>query len=802
MSSGPFLCYKELVPSTCVLCSEFFRTDGQDFLMTSSSTTLNVYRIQHASRNIDHSKLQQVATFNICGFPRDICSVDLVRGPTGKQQKTQHLLISLDQGKIVLVAFETMGNTLKVLKMFNAEDGAIGESACSRSDVTPRIVYPGLGSNPFLSVDAQSGVACMSINAYELFFLAYRNSKIPQKHFTVHIPSFGLPGAILDMCFVSGYSHPTLAIIQDTLSLPIGHAVKVAHTVTLTVLAVNFATQSCVPLWQQKKLPHNSCRLVSMSPCRAVSSGVMVITLNAALIATQEGVFGIATNGFAKATVSDHISLVAWPLSTGAELHASRWKEISPGSFVASLLDGTLLLLRLESTAVDAVSGQSSVYYDIDIIGKSIEATCFSVLPVASSSTSTASASNTKRMVWFMGSSVADCLLMDVVMTSRAVHHRNRSNHLHHHHHHHHHHRDSKMDFTVSYKMDDADSSSIYLTGDSNIGTPTTTVPPSKRLRQTPNNSMDIIAESGQESVLESAHAKALKEEALFYENESTNELDDAWSYPEFSIKVADSITVLGPILSGSFFTGNEEALCAMKSISWDRSMHKNDSKGKGKHSAAAYITDREARDTLEVAAGVQGRASLLRVSKGIHLSKLAARNFTHVTESCTLPYEYTSPLNSSIMKGTFFFFSETQGVTSGNRNRGYGSSQRTIKESSKIVLATEKISEEERGVQMEELQGEGNAFCTEQHTISVGLVQSDIIVQTCSQCLRVVQVSPSGADDSVTLPTFSLDMMALQDVVVEEAVDMGGFGGGAGRFMTCLHSFCIYSLCFIYILS
>lgn len=753
--------------------------DGKHFLVTSSSTTLNVYRVQHTSRQCDHSKLHQVATFNINGFPRDICSVDVdvdvdvIESRNKQNKKSQHLLISLDKGKLVLVAFDTIFNKLKIVNMYNAEDGAIGESACPRPDSTARIVYPGLGNNPFLTADPQSRVACMSINAFELFFLSYRSSSSQPKPFSFHTSSIGLPGAILDMCFIGGYSHPTLAILQDTLALPIGHALKVTNTVTLTVLAVDFVTQLCVPLWQQTKLPHNSCRLVPITPCGVVPSGVMVVTLNAALIATQEGVFGIATNGFAKVTVSEHIPLVAWPLQTGVELHASRWHEISPGSFVASLLDGSLLLLRLESTSVDAAFGQSNIYYDVDIIGKSIEATCFSILPLTSSSECV----NNRKMIWFLGSSVSDCLLMDVQVSTRSVKHRRAT----HHHHHHHHHNGNNTGFsslTVS-GLEGSDGSTIYLSGESTMGTPSG--PPAKRLRQTPNSSLGALVESGKDLV-ETAVAKALKEEELFYREELTNDTI-AWSFPEFSFDIADTITVLGPILSGSFFSGNEEALCSLKKLTWDRPSKNNEVKSKGKSSAAAYITDREARDTLEVAAGVQGSASLLRVSKGIHLSKLAARNFTHVTQSCTLPYQYLSDNGVSELKGTFFFLSEAVGVTTGNRNRNYGSLQGTIKESSKVVLATETPdSGGDLAVRMEELQGEANAFCTEQHTINVGLVRPDIIVQACSQCLRVVQVAPSSNNGESQLQLFSLDLMALQDVVVEEAVDMGGFGGCAGE--------------------
>ena len=807
MSSGPFLCYKELIPSTCVLCSAFFSTNGNNYLITSSSISLNVYRIKQSCKGQARSSLQQVATFNINGFPRDICCVEW-SSSLSISQKTQHLLISLDKGKLVLVAFDAIFNSLQVVQMYNAEDGAIGDSACPRAEATSRLVYPGLGSNPFLTVDAQTRVACMSINAYELFFLSYRSLNSPQKPFTLHVPSLGLPGAIIDMCFISGYSNPTLAILQDTLSLPIGHVTKVRNTVTLTILAVNLVTKKCAPLWQQQKLPHDSCRLVPMSACRAVPAGVLVITLNAILIATQESVFGLATNGFAKVTVGAHIPLVAWPLPTGVELHASRWQEVVPGSFVSSLVDGSLLLLHLESTVAEAVFGESSVYYDVDIIGKSIETTCFSILPVTDNdskmSYDKSGALKKKEMIWFFGSSVSDCLLMDVVMTSKPILQDNNTTST------------SSLflngngqesrhagELVVSYGRLGQNGSSIYL------GTPAATSSvsgplalqrsssaslsrPPKRIRQTSDTSGETTTDI-ESDIIEAAVTKVINEEERFYEstdvvsvNRSIN--SETWLYPEFSIQLADSIVVLGPILSGSFFSGNEESFCLTKSITWDRTSS-SDGSAMGKSSAAAYITDREARDTLEVSSGLQGRASLLRVSKGIHLSKLAARNFTHVTHSCILPYEYLSENLTKKYCGTFFFLSEADGGTNGNRNRRYGRGTGTIKESSKIVLATETVnSNGDVAVHMDELKGENNAFFSEQQTVSVGLVRADIIVQSCSQCLRVVQVatkSDSGSGGGEEEETgFSVDLTAVQDVVVEEEVDMGGFGGGAGEYI------------------
>ena len=488
------------------------------------------------------------------------------------------------------------------------------------------------------------------------------------------------------------------------------------------------------------------------------------------LVCTQECVSGMATNGFAKLTVGAHIPLVSWPLEKGIELHASKWQEAAPGTFVVCLEDGTLLLFRLESVAEDAVLGDSCIYYDVDVIGKSIEATCFSIFEV--NAKCGADLYNEKSMIWFIGSSVSDCVLLDVIVTMKSLPCEN-------------------TPWLMSSNPSDNRGNSVYfeygVDNSSSNGAPTlirglpsssssSAPPPLKRLRHETKS-------ANESNEIDSAMSKIDNEVSILYignSRQSNFAFERCLTYPEFKVSVADSIVVLGPILGGNFYGGNEDSLCSTKCVTWDRSASGVDSNGKKKSSAAAYIADREARDTLEVSAGLGNRASLLRLSRGVHLSKLATRNFQHVTHSCTLPYEYMNESNSTTCYGTYFFLSEVQRVASGFRNRRFGDNTTNVKEDSKIVLATERLDAAgDKFVHMDELRGEANAFCTEQATVSIGLVRRDVAVQSCSQCLRLVRLTPSPPSGDTS---YLVELEALQDVLVEEDVDMGGFGGSSGR--------------------
>jgi APA family basic amino acid/polyamine antiporter len=111
-----------------------------------------------------------------------------------------------------------------------------------------------------------------------------------------------LYGTILDFCFLSGYLQPTLAVLQETGLLPIGHCAAVRNTCTITVFAVDILSKSLEIVWQQSQLPHDSLRLQTLSS-NSLKYSLALITMNAILLVNSNEIVGIATNGFATISV-------------------------------------------------------------------------------------------------------------------------------------------------------------------------------------------------------------------------------------------------------------------------------------------------------------------------------------------------------------------------------------------------------------------------------------------------------------------------------------------------------------------
>ena len=86
--------------------------------------------------------------------------------------------------------------------------------------------------------------------------------------------------------------------------------------------ALKLRLNSVSVLWQQDRLPSNSIAalpfpqysktLVGVSGRNSFGplyGSVVVITMNAILVVTEESVFGVACNGFASVSVASHVSL-------------------------------------------------------------------------------------------------------------------------------------------------------------------------------------------------------------------------------------------------------------------------------------------------------------------------------------------------------------------------------------------------------------------------------------------------------------------------------------------------------------
>jgi hypothetical protein len=295
---------------------------------------------------------------------------------TNNKRRNDMIILSLDTGKIVIFRYNPVENLLHSILQCNTEEGALGlGSAWLHLDLPFDGAY--LRQQPlgcgtigcYLTVDNENALCCAVLFGEHLLFTIlprssdrfdrdyHSNGKInglktdaASDQFTVDLRSapLSLLGPILDVCFVSGYSHPAIAILQETGVLPIGHASHVRHTCRVTVLAVDRFMHCCTVLWQQAFLPHDSLFFVPLQANTTSSEamlnpafhatntdqhtgsssdqasknsaitrntftgGVALVSLNALLIVTQEKVSGLATNGFAAVSVSKHINLTPW----------------------------------------------------------------------------------------------------------------------------------------------------------------------------------------------------------------------------------------------------------------------------------------------------------------------------------------------------------------------------------------------------------------------------------------------------------------------------------------------------------
>lgn len=193
------------------------------------------------------------------------------------------------------------------------------------------------------------------------------------------------------------------------------------------------------------------------------------------------------------------------------------------------------------------------------------------------------------------------------------------------------------------------------------------------------------------------------------------------------SLTVTDTISVLGVALDGRF-SHSDEWLDEVDSIDW-QGLKKTAYKEPGTH---AYIVHREARHALYVVAGLNDQASIYRVSRGLRYSKLSSRNFLGALSICV--YD------------TYLFISFQQ------RTRVMKYS-----ESPDSALA------------IQEVLHASSPFVFVDSTVIVGCLDEDVCAQVYTSGIRVFRLSTSEA---------------LQDVIVEEDMDMGGFGGKSGEII------------------
>lgn len=662
MSSGPYLCFREVLPASAISCSAFFtKITTDEYLCTGCTNNINIYKIV---RLLDTTPcLSHVAHFPLNGTVRDIAIVtqcDEVGVPE------QLLLISCDAAKFALLQFDHINNKLHIVRMHNAEVDAIGTSAVVKADVDGRLQHPGVGDVPLTRIDARNNIACSVLYAYQLLFLPFDVFGLPErKPFVCNVATMGLPGAILDMCVLHDAVETTIAILQEAEPLPIGHLAKTRNTCVVTVLRVDIFAGKCAVVWRKEKLPHDTLRIYPIQH-PAFPHSLFIVSLNAIFVANHREIRGLAMNGFAKVSVAEDIMMQACPLQTlGIELRASRWCELPRATFLGTLTDGSLLMIKLLSTS-ELV--WSELRFFMDFVGKTPSA-CDVI-------------TNTVKNLLFLPSIIGDALLCEL---------------------------------DIAFDLKDS-TVSTNLFG-----------PVSKRSRRN-----SLLRTNGS---LELTGAMVEEEVAFYGAPLSTMSLlvDDVCGTVQLSLRVVDKIAVMGPVLN-SLITSFDVSTCQIDAISRETTSQSLYA------TAASYIADREARNSLFVAAGMKAASALHRVSFGVPFMKIATRNFGEAVS--------VSVLNDDINVVAYLILSYEDHV--------------------RIIKASENVHQHG---------GQGQLVLTEVSIADTSFVNDRTLMMGYLRDSLAVQVYPGG------LRLLNMkDGVAVQDVVAEEDLEMGGLGCAEGE--------------------
>lgn len=499
-------------------------------------------------------------------------------------------------------------------------------------------------------------------------------------------------------------------------------------------------------------LPHDSICIVPLSH-PTLRGSVALVTMNAVMLVTQESVTGAATCGFASATVSSHIKLQPSRLSEGLELDASRWIESDESTLVGSLKDGRLLSVQLHFSRELPVHG---VRFDISLLATSIRCSCF-----CKSRTSD---------LWFLGSRLSDCLLIKVskqridssslehnevpsssnesIMTTPAAK------------------RARKGSFSAQYEAPHTNGSISNSNSSSNSSSKGTGWHPDIEAEECSlyGSPLKPLLRELTRLGSDTSSVRSVPSSSSGSGSSSSGSSSSSSSAVKYTLKVADTISVLGPVLDG-IFCGNEESMDQMESVEWHRvgmPLRKI-----VPHPASAYIVDREARDSLHLYTGLDDQSGVYRITRGVKVSKLASRNFPGAIGALSL--------NSSSNKYSLLF------VNFINKSRVF---QCTSSGAQRSAVDSEYADPGLRSgmtflpsdVAMKEVPCADAGFMGTESTISVGLVHEGVAVQVISQCVRVVNMSAENG----------MSGEALQDVFVADEIEMGGLGGVFGEVIVC----------------
>ena len=770
MRESPFLLYKEIVPTSSVCLSTFFtpyasRTTnsndevlflGDEYLFTAAAAALNIYKIIR-KEDTGESFFLHAYHSTLFGRAQDI-QVYKPEVSQNVNSREQLIVLSLDTGKFCILRFDPATASLQTMNMFNSQENALGAGAMVKGNKHGLQRFGGTGLVPYFTIDSFHSIACSVLYGSELYFFPLSGNNITHKDridedgnlnnkdqedvgidyigvedviemrlkspFLIDLyGSLELGGVILDVLFLSGFDKPTIAVLQESELLPLGHAKARLHTCTVSALTIDIDKSSATLLWQQQNLPHDSVRLLmlpsSPSCCR---DSVLLVTMNALLIVSNQGSSGLATNGFAGTSVAPHIYLQSWDFSEGVELDGSLWLESGMNSCIASLKDGRLFSFELTGLDQnDAILNVSKIQFQYNIVCQTPRASSVCVSP--------------SKDLWFLGSRLACCSLVKVKTKLYSK-------------------TSTQFQNDVIKTVLDPSIVAGVLKQDP-MDNSEESGPPAKKARK--GTKSRSKKESSTEKTEIAKTKTALNEEEYLYGNNigqpaELSVLGSTVSTEGYELVVADVINVMGTIIDAKFCKGDDtfDSILTDSSIEWNKQGQRLDPAKAG--SAAAYIAERELKATLELSTGLEEQGGLTRVSQGIKFCKIAAKAFPQASTIHTLiPFgrSYSIILMNSGQSCRLFLVTER-------------------KKSAKIKTKGDSSNAESSVLIKEATKSASSSVITSAPTVKIGEISPGILVHASSLGLTLLKLEKediSASESELSEDWNILDRVSISDL-------------------------------------
>jgi hypothetical protein len=757
MAHGPYLCYRKVLSSSIVEAATFFESvnatgERCEHLLVAAHDNFAIYEvIAHDSSDNTSSSHPILSLVFREGVYGKVGSIQVIKRcvPTSSSTRFRStvfrllndlIIISFDNAKFVTVEYNMNTNSLDYMNPRNVEvNGFVGSSSDIASNPLQyrhKSKDIGIGSTPILTISPEEDIACALIYGQYLYFFntaanihdsSYYSDT---EHFISDIQqSLQLYGPILDVCFLSGYSKPAVAVLIESGSVPFGHVAKVRYACTLAVLAVDYQHKTVALLWKKAQMPHDSFKVFPLPSTQASSSvgaslGVLVISMNGILKVTAAEVTSMAFNSFGLATIHPSHRIQSSALPIGYELDSSAWMVLKPSIFIGTLKDATIV-------EVELLDGRSSTSTSNGHAGAhaSFKATVLGV-----SVSSSAICSSSSGDYWFIGSRSNDSMLLRAKKieiyspsTNGLVVKR-----------------DFMHEFANSFLLGNLQTNAVTTT-------PTAT-PAAKRQRRSAKNTpaakeaisssqqqLDVMASPvNMQQMLSEIEAEELQlyGESLSKTTESVNQR----SY-HFELELIESITTLPSILSGSYVRTDN----VLNQISDLRSNRNEEtavaSTASQSYSPAAYIMESDIKDSFLVSAGVTDAAALYKISNGFRLNKISSGNYGEVTSIETI--------NDPSLGYSLLILSYT-----------------TMSRIFRLSENNKPSTSEDAILESYELTAEKSAMLVGSSTIASGLLYSRTIAQVFSTGIRLIRVAKDLSSE---------DNEALQDMLLQESEELGG---------------------------